>query len=152
MWGLQEMQLWSLGQEDPLEEGMAAHSSILAWRIPWTEEPDGRQSTGSQRARHDWNNLACMHAKHFSPIYPATPSFHYSCLYSNIVSLALRILFSTWQGHCVSHSLPHPQGPAYCRLSICNYWGYTWMSPNIELSRRNWGNTTESFVLVDWEG
>ena len=43
----------SLGQEDPLEEGMATHSSILAWRIPWTEELDGLQSMGSQRVRHD---------------------------------------------------------------------------------------------------
>ena len=42
----------SLGQEDPLEEGMATHSSILAWRIPRTEEPGGLQSTGSQRVRH----------------------------------------------------------------------------------------------------
>ena len=39
--------------EDPLEEGMAAHSSIFAWRIPWTEEPGGLQSVGSQRAGHD---------------------------------------------------------------------------------------------------
>ena len=38
--------VWSLGQEDPLEKGMATHSSILAWRIPWTEEPRGLQSTG----------------------------------------------------------------------------------------------------------
>ena len=43
----------SLDQEDPLEEGMAAHSSILAWRIPWTEEPGGLHSVGSQRVRHD---------------------------------------------------------------------------------------------------
>ena len=43
----------SLGLEDPLEEEMATHSSILAWRIPWTEEPGGLQSTGSQRVRHD---------------------------------------------------------------------------------------------------
>ena len=40
------------GQEDPLEEGMATHSSILAWRIPWTEEPDGPESMGSQIVRH----------------------------------------------------------------------------------------------------
>ena len=39
--------------EDPLEEGMAMHSSILAWRIPWTEEPDGLQSMGSQRVGHE---------------------------------------------------------------------------------------------------
>ena len=44
----------SLGWEDPLEESMATHSSILAWRIPWTEEPDGLQSMESQRVRHSW--------------------------------------------------------------------------------------------------
>ena len=42
----------SLSQEDPLEEGMATHSNILAWTIPWTEEPDGLKSIGLQRARH----------------------------------------------------------------------------------------------------
>ena len=46
-------QIGSLGQEDPLEQEMATHSSILAWRIPWTEEPGGLQSTESQRAGHD---------------------------------------------------------------------------------------------------
>ena len=46
------MQIQSLGQEDPLEEGMAAHSSVVAWRIPWTEEPGGLWSIGSQRVRH----------------------------------------------------------------------------------------------------
>ena len=50
----QETQVQSLGQEDPLEKGMAVHSSILAWRIPWTEEPGRLQSVGSQRVRHDW--------------------------------------------------------------------------------------------------
>ena len=43
----------SLGQEDPLEEGMATHASILAWRIPWTEEPGRLQSIGSQRVEHN---------------------------------------------------------------------------------------------------
>ena len=43
---LWETQVWTLGQEDPLEEGMATYSSILAWRIPWTEEPSGLQSMG----------------------------------------------------------------------------------------------------------
>ena len=53
-----ETLVWSLGREDPLEEEMATHSSILAWRIPWTEAPGGLQSTGSQRVRHGWSNLA----------------------------------------------------------------------------------------------
>ena len=43
---------------DPLEEGIPTHGSILAWRIPWTEEPGGLQSMGSQRAGHDWSDLA----------------------------------------------------------------------------------------------
>jgi len=46
------MQVGSLGEEDALEEGMAIHSSILAWRIPWTEEPGRLQSIGSQRVGH----------------------------------------------------------------------------------------------------
>ena len=50
---MQETWVQSLGQEDPLEEGMTNHSSILAWRIPWTEEPGGLQSMGSQRVGHD---------------------------------------------------------------------------------------------------
>ena len=49
----QETRVQSLGQEDPLEKGMATHSSIPAWRIPWAEEPGGLQSIGSQRVRHD---------------------------------------------------------------------------------------------------
>ena len=50
---MRETWVQSLGQEDPLEKEMATHSNILAWRIPWTEEPGGLQSTGSQRVGHD---------------------------------------------------------------------------------------------------
>ena len=50
---MQETWVWSLGQEDALEEGTATHSSILAWRIPWTEEPGGLQSIWSKRVGHD---------------------------------------------------------------------------------------------------
>ena len=49
---MQEAQVRSLGWEDPLEKGMATHSSILPWRIPWTEEPGGPQAMGSQRVRY----------------------------------------------------------------------------------------------------
>ena len=57
----QEIWVWSLTQEDPLEEDTATYSSILAWRIPWTEEPGRLQSIGLQRIGHDWSDLACMH-------------------------------------------------------------------------------------------
>ena len=56
---MQETQVRSLGEKDPLEVEMAAHSSILAWEILWTEETGGLQSMGSQRVRHD---LAIEHA------------------------------------------------------------------------------------------
>ena len=50
---MRETQVQSLGGEDPLEKEMATHSSILAWRIPWTEEPGGLQATGSERIGHN---------------------------------------------------------------------------------------------------
>ena len=54
---MQETWVQSLGWDDPLEKGMATHSSILAWRIPWTEEPGRLQSMGSQRVGHDWETF-----------------------------------------------------------------------------------------------
>ena len=50
---MQEMQIWSLGQEDTLEEGTVTHSSILAWRIPWTEEPGGLWAMGPHSVGHN---------------------------------------------------------------------------------------------------
>ena len=58
----QEMQVRSLGQEEPLEKGVATHSSILAWKIPWTEETGRLWSTGSQRVGHNCNFASSMHA------------------------------------------------------------------------------------------
>ena len=51
---MRETQVWFLGREDPMEKEMTIHSSTLAWKIPWTEEPDRLQSMGSQRVGHDW--------------------------------------------------------------------------------------------------
>ena len=56
-------------QEDPLEEGITTHSSILAWRIPWTEELGGLWSIGSQRVRHDWSDLAGIHPRQVPHLY-----------------------------------------------------------------------------------
>ena len=57
-------QVQALGWEDPLEKVMATHSSILAWRIPWTEEPGGLESIGLQRVRYDWETeRSCTHAQ-----------------------------------------------------------------------------------------
>ena len=62
---MQETQVQSLGREDLLEKEMANHSSILAWRIPWMEEPGRQQSMGSQRVGYAWtSDLARMHTEH----------------------------------------------------------------------------------------
>ena len=62
---MQATQVWSLGLEDPLEKERATHCSIPAWKIPWMEEPGGRQSMGLQRVRHDWaTNSYFKHLNH----------------------------------------------------------------------------------------
>ena len=61
------MQIRSLGREDPLEEEMASHSSILVWKIPRTEEPGGLKSMGLQRVEQNRTNLESTHAQYFSP-------------------------------------------------------------------------------------
>ena len=80
---MQEMWVQSLAKEYPLEKEMAIHSSILAWEIPWTEEPDGIQSMRSQRVRHNWSNLACMHTYRLC---------NYFCQVASVVSDSLRPL------------------------------------------------------------
>ena len=60
---MQEARVQSLGWEDPLEKEMATHSSTLAWKIPWTEEPGRLQSVGSQRVEHDWVTSLTLCAK-----------------------------------------------------------------------------------------
>ena len=66
----QEMWVQSLDWKDPLEKEMATHSSILAWRIPWTEEPGEFQSMGLQRVRHNWSDLAHAHSNHINQSNP----------------------------------------------------------------------------------
>ena len=70
---MQETQVWSLGGEEPLKKGMATHSSTLAWRTPWTEEPGGLQSMGSQRVRHTQTTNTFTIAKAPSSLCLARP-------------------------------------------------------------------------------
>ena len=63
MQGMQDRRVQPLSWEDFLEEEMATHSSVLAWKVPWTEEPGGIQSMGSQRVRQDWSDPAGTHAQ-----------------------------------------------------------------------------------------
>ena len=68
---MQETRVHPLGQEDPLEKGMAIHSSILTWRIPWPEKPGRLQFVGSQRVGH--NRVTNTHSPVFSTISPPIP-------------------------------------------------------------------------------
>ena len=77
---MQEMQVWSLGQEDPLEKEMATQSSILAQETPWTDEPGGLQSMGLLRVRH---NLATQ--AEINPVYPSLYSSHSSLQLGDMV-------------------------------------------------------------------
>ena len=66
---MQETQVWSLDQEDPLEKWMATHFSVLSWRIPWTEKPSRPQSMGSQGVGHDWatkHTCTCKYMNQFT--------------------------------------------------------------------------------------
>ena len=74
---MQETQVRSLGREDSLEKGTATHSSILAWRIPWTEEPGGLQSMGSQRIGHNWATNIFTLSESLEK-YHKVPSFSFS--------------------------------------------------------------------------
>ena len=73
---MRETWVRSLGREDPLEKEMAIHFSILAWRIPWTEEPGGLQSTGSQRVGHDWATSLYAKSTCLIACTPLSPELH----------------------------------------------------------------------------
>ena len=86
----QETQVLSLDQEDPLEKERATHSSILVWEIPWTEEPGGLQSRGSQRTRHD---LATEH------IATTCSYLHFNVLKLNFSSKSYNLVFQVFNSH-----------------------------------------------------
>ena len=142
---MQETWVRSLGWEDPLEKEMATHSSILAWRILWTEEPDGLQSTGSQRVGHDWANLL-----YFTLLY-STKAVDELCflllLSCSVVSDSLR-----------SYGLQHPRlsclspSPGACSNSCPLNW---WCHPTISFSVVPFSSGLQSFpasgsFLMSW--
>ena len=77
---MQETWIYSLGQEDPQEKGMATHSSILAWRIPWTEESGGLQSYGLQTGGHNWATQ-CIHTLYMNTLVFLRCNFVKLCIY-----------------------------------------------------------------------
>ena len=79
---MQDTQVQSLGGEDPLEKGVATHAGTLAWRIPWTEEPDRPQSPESQKAGHNWTTYTLAEVRSEDEInYSTTPLSNKSPLF-----------------------------------------------------------------------
>ena len=109
---------WSLGQEDPLEKGKATHSSILAWRIPWTEESGALQSMGSQRIRHSWSDRACTHTQFLLLNSISAVAVSVTCF------LKLMIQFCFWLSwvFTAAHSLSLVNGDCSCLWC----WGFLW--------------------------
>ena len=96
---MQKTWVWSLDQEDPLEKEMAAHSSILAWRIPWTEEPGRLRSMGSQRVEHDWvAKHSRTHTRAHTHTHTHTHTHHIPWLDAPVLCLL------SWQRHVESFS------------------------------------------------
>ena len=97
---IQETSVWPLSREDPLEKGMATHSSILALRIPWTDEPDGLQSMGSQGVGHNWATNTLTFTQSFSLFLNGSYSM-YSCLWllSFVLMSVIVIQVSVYLSH-----------------------------------------------------
>ena len=92
---VQETQVQSLGQEDPLEEGMATHSSVLAWKIPRTEEASSLQSMGLKRAGHNWATLYhfIINLLSFFPFFKIVePTFNSKNLLNTLCQLYAKVL------------------------------------------------------------
>ena len=111
----QEMQVWFLGWEDPLEKEMATHSSILDWKIPWSEEPGRLQSMGSQKVRHDWAT------KQYSTLPESRNDITFSEHTASEEPNQNRILSLHFQ-NALSPAAPSP----LCHSSRCHYQTLPW--------------------------
>ena len=101
-----------MGWEDPLGKGIATHSSTLAWRIPWTEEPGGLQSMGSQRVGHDWK-----------------PSMQAKCTLTAEALLRWWAIGSVWEGQQRSQQTQYLMELTFynkCGMKVRNSWEATW--------------------------
>ena len=128
---LQETRVWFLGWEDPLEEGMETHSSILAWRIAWIEGPGGLLSMGLPRVSHDWNDWARMHTVGCSfpsdfnrkwgsdglCAFPTRPREALSCLSPCLVFLMSTLWRSAWKNRKWIWTPPVSEAPTKSVLS-----------------------------------
>ena len=119
---MQEMRIPSLGQEDPLEKEMAIHSSILAWKIPWTEESEGLKSTGSQRVGHNWACTRTHVILYASLLYAYFLFISPVCL-SNATKITLLSFF--------------PKQFCLILEYLFNWWVHNTFSLSVEINQKN---------------
>ena len=125
------MLVWSLDWEDPLQEGMATHSSTLAWSIPWTEEPGTLWSTGSHKVRLNWSDSARTAGRHYILRYVMCFKRKFLLSYGLIVmsrSQWVNVKAQLWNPgflfpnleFCVSESVSHSSCPTLCDPTDCS--------------------------------
>ena len=119
---MQEMRIPFPGQEAPLEKEMAIHSSILAWKIPWTEESEGLQSTGSQRVGHNW---ACTHTHVI--LYASLLYAYFLCISPVCLSDATKITLLSF----------FPKWSCLILESLFNWWVHNTFSLSVDINQKN---------------
>ena len=131
---MQEIRVQSLDQEDPLEKGMATHSSILAWRISWTEKPGGLQSLGSQRVRHNWTTNTFIWCRVYS-LCKVVASHWHLCFPQHVVAFIPSTHFHSLS---VSQKLIEISDPLVTHLSLPLSWSC------------HYGLTTSIYLFPQW--
>ena len=130
----QQMWVWSLGQEDPLEKEMTTHSSIPAWKIPWIEEPSWLQFVGSQRVGHDWaHTLRCSFAQSGPTLCNPMTAAHQTSVPHHLPK------FGQVHVHCISDVIQpsHPLMPSSPSApSISQHQGlFQWVSCSHQMTK-----------------
>ena len=132
---MRETWVQSLGQEDLLEKEMATHSSILAWKIPWMEEPGGLQSMGSQRVGHDWLTSLSFSLfflelfLHWSPVAYWAPTYLGSSSFS-VLSFCLFILLMGFSRQEYWSGLPFPSPVDHILSKLSTMTCLSWVAQN----------------------
>ena len=135
---MQKTWVQSLGQEDPLEESMATHSSILAWKTPWTEEPNGLPSMGSQRVRHERVQMAVV-LEWSDSVYPRLCVNSHTSILESVVSTHV--------------FLPHYRsvsGPGQKRFSAEHEGTTGYLGRPLAVLQDWWPRVTESMYLLSF--
>ena len=118
---------------------MATHSSILAWRIPWSEEPGGLQSMELQRVRHDWSDLACMHAVYFPGTVKNQPASSEDIMWVRFLDLEDLPEESMATHSCIlAWRIPWTEKP-----------GRLW-SAGLQRVQHNWSDLACTYMYVIW--